>query len=283
MFIILHKKQIYLLAILLCIAIIGLPLAAATYFTVEDQGIKLPVLMYHHLLPKSSLLGKYVITPDLFEQDLIYIKENGYETVTVRDLIQYVYNDGILPEKPIMITFDDGYRSVYEYAYPLLQKYGMRAMYNVVGDYTQQYSENGDKNVNYAYITWEELSQIATEDVLEIASHSFDLHQNTGGRVGARKKSGETWEAYTDVLKADDDKIRTALARRGIKIDCFAFPFGAQNIESDGIMKDLGYTATLSCEEKMNFINKNPQCLYHIRRYNRPYGTSTKEFFRKFQ
>ena len=283
MFIILRKKHIYLLALLLCAAIIGLPLAAATYFTVEDQGIKLPVLMYHHLLPKSSLLGKYVITPDLFEQDLIYIKENGYETVTVSDLINYVYSDGSLPEKPIMITFDDGYRSVYEYAYPLLEKYGMRAMYSIVGDYTQQYSDNGDKNVNYAYITWQELSQIANDDVLEIASHSFDLHQNTGGRVGARKKSGETWEAYTDVLKADDDKIKTALARQGIKIDCFAFPFGAQNVESDGIMKDLGYTATLSCEEKMNFINKNPLCLYHIRRYNRPYGTSTKEFFRKFQ
>ena len=85
------------------------------------EEIALPVIMYHHILESSKLLGAYVITPTELENDFKWIQKEGYTPVVVADLLAYVHNDVPLPEKPIMITFDDGYESNYVYAYPLLQ------------------------------------------------------------------------------------------------------------------------------------------------------------------
>ncbi|MBQ1237534.1 MAG: polysaccharide deacetylase family protein, partial [Oscillospiraceae bacterium] len=90
----------------------------------QPKEIPLPVIMYHHILESSKLLGAYCITPAELRSDFERIRQDGYTPVVVADLLDYVYNDVPLPEKPIMITFDDGYESNYAYAYPLLQEYG---------------------------------------------------------------------------------------------------------------------------------------------------------------
>ena len=77
--------------------------------------------MYHGIRKSTSAQNKYVISPDEFESDLKYIKENGYETIVVADLLEYFDNGKALPEKPIMITFDDGCLNNYTYAFPLLK------------------------------------------------------------------------------------------------------------------------------------------------------------------
>ena len=85
--------------------------------------------MYHHISKKTSALGAYVITPEQFESDLKFIKDKGYEAITTQNLVDYFDGKFELPEKPIMITFDDGYLSFYEYAYPLLKQYNMKAVF----------------------------------------------------------------------------------------------------------------------------------------------------------
>ena len=89
--------------------------------TSSAKEIKLPILMYHGIRKSTSAQNKYVISPDEFESDLKYIKENGYETIVVADLLEYFDNGKALPEKPIMITFDDGCLNNYTYAFPLLK------------------------------------------------------------------------------------------------------------------------------------------------------------------
>ena len=64
-----------------------------------------------------------MLSPAQFESDLKYLKENGYHTVVVQDLIDYVEKGVPLPEKPVMLTFDDGYYNNYYYAFPLLEEY----------------------------------------------------------------------------------------------------------------------------------------------------------------
>ena len=88
-----------------------------------DEKIKLPVIMYHNISKKQSLINKYCVSVNQFENDLKYIKSQGYNCITSAQLIDYVYNGKKLPKKPFMITFDDGYESFYVYAYPLLKKY----------------------------------------------------------------------------------------------------------------------------------------------------------------
>ena len=74
----------------------------------ENTSVTLPVLMYHSVLKDPQRTGKYTITPKKFEEDLIYLKNNGYETVSLKQVIKYVYHNEPLPEKPILLTFDDG-------------------------------------------------------------------------------------------------------------------------------------------------------------------------------
>ena len=123
----------------------------------KEEGIRLPIIMYHSLLKEKSRSGKYTITPDTLKQDLEYIKSNGYTTINMEELINYVYNDGTLPEKPIIITFDDGYYNNFGYAIPILKELNMKAIISIVGEYTDTYSESGEANLNYGYIRWEDI------------------------------------------------------------------------------------------------------------------------------
>ena len=128
---------------------VALYLPSRSAFTEQDAA-DLPIIMYHHILKDSSRWGRYVIGPSVLEQDLAYLKEQGYETVTTEDVIAYVYQGTPLPEKPVMITFDDGYYSNYIYAYPLLKQYDMQGVLSIIGRYTDVYSETGEENANYS-------------------------------------------------------------------------------------------------------------------------------------
>lgn len=86
-----------------------------------SQEVRLPVLMYHGVHSDPKKAGDYVITPQALEEDLLYLQRQGCTTVVMSDLIAYVQQGAPLPEKPVMITFDDGYYNNYLNAYPLLQ------------------------------------------------------------------------------------------------------------------------------------------------------------------
>ena len=128
-----------------------------------EEGIKLPIIMYHSILKDQSRSGKYVITPDMLKQDLEYISSKGYTTITMTDLIRYVYDDAPLPEKPIIITFDDGDYNNYGYAVPILKELNMKAVFSIVGEYTNRYSETGETNLNYSYMRWEDIKNALEE------------------------------------------------------------------------------------------------------------------------
>lgn len=92
----------------------------------EDPGVRVPVIMYHAVMDDASRLGKYVISPEELESDFKWLSENGYTAVLSEDLINYTENGAALPEKPILLTFDDGYYNNYLYAYPTAKRYGMK-------------------------------------------------------------------------------------------------------------------------------------------------------------
>ena len=91
------------------------------------HSVELPILMYHHIHKSASQWGDHVVSPQTLEGDFQYLTAQGYTAVTVADLTAYTQNGTPLPEKPIMITFDDGQLSVLEYALPLLEQYDLKA------------------------------------------------------------------------------------------------------------------------------------------------------------
>lgn len=249
----------------------------------EENGQKLPIIMYHHIIEKQDRLNKFAITPAQFENDLKYLKENGFETITIKELVAHVYDNSPLPEKPIIITFDDGQESFYEYAYPLLKKYNMSAVLSIVGSFTDTYSEIEDHNVIYSYLTWKEINEMSNSPYVEIANHTYNMHSVDKGRKGCSKKAGESLEQYRAVLEEDILKLQNEiLMYTGHEAITFTYPFGKFSKETKDILKDFGFSAIFNCAEVVNVIDKsNPDFLYNLGRFNRPHGINSADFFAK--
>lgn len=249
----------------------------------EEQRISLPILMYHNLSKKAGLLGRYVVSVEQFEKDLKYIQENKFTPITMTELIEYVYEGEPLPEKPIMITFDDGYESFYAYAYPLLQKYNMKAVMSIVGAYTDLFTKTPDHNLDYSHLTWDEVNEMSKSGLVEIQNHSFDMHKNGGDRKGCAKKNRENVKAYEIELKQDLLKMQEeTLQFTGIKPNTFTYPYGALCPEALPILKEMGFRAALTCYEVKNEITaSDSEALYSLGRFNRESGVSTEQFFAK--
>ncbi len=248
----------------------------------EVDYINLPIIMYHGLLKDKKRLGPYVISVDTFEKDLKYLKEKGYKTIFMKDLIDYVYEGECLPEKPIIITFDDGYYNNYLYAYSLAKKYESKIVISPIGLYIDKYSEIDDKNPLYAHITWDNITEMVESGYVEVQNHSYNMHNNKAGRNGSKKKSKESIKEYKKFFSNDVMKMQNLMKEHiGISPTTFTYPFGAISKESVDILKELGFKATLTSEQKMNKIYKNTDDLYGLYRFVRPNGISTKEYFEK--
>lgn len=276
---VIHLSKILLfLTLLVTLLTVGISIVIAT----SEDYIDVPIIMYHSILKDPSRSNKYTVTPAVLEEDLKYIKDKGYTTVTIADLISYVYDDSPLPEKPIVLTFDDGHYNNYGYLFPLLEKYDMKAVISIVGSYTDKFTETDEANLNYSYLRWKDIKELMDTGRIEFQNHTYNLHSNTGKRIGTKKIKGETDEHYKSILKDDILKLQQEFEENtNYTPKCFTYPFGGISNASLDTIKELGFKASLSCEQGINKLTKNPNSLYLLKRYNRPSYISTYNFFQK--
>ncbi len=261
--------------VLLCFAIGLLRQGGAAPAFGAQEGVRVPVLMYHSILKDSARQGKYVVSPTVLAADLDALQKRGYETVTVSDLLAYVQDGTPLPDKPVMITFDDGYYNNYVYAYPLLQQRGMRAVVSIIGSQTALYTEEGTENAYWSHLRLDRLAEM--QDVFEVQNHSWNLHEY-GERRGLRMR-GETEASYESLLREDTEQTQALLTEAGLPApQCYTYPFGACSEESERILKDMGFLCTLGCEERVNLVTRDAECLYEMGRFNRAAGESTEGY-----
>lgn len=247
-----------------------------------ESYIELPIIMYHGILKDKKLQGKYVISPNDFEDDLKYINDNGFTTIFMDDLINYVYNDIALPEKPIMLTFDDGYYNNYVYAFPLVQQYSCKMVLSPIIIETDKFSKEESISPIYGHCSWDNLKEMQDSGFVEIQNHTYNLHKRSKMRIGAKKCNNESFDHYkgalsTDILKAQDE-ISSHLS---ITPTTFVYPFGSYSKCSTDILKDLGFKASISCEERINKITKDPNRLFCLYRFLRPNGIKSEKYFQK--
>jgi peptidoglycan/xylan/chitin deacetylase (PgdA/CDA1 family) len=245
-------------------------------------GIRVPIIMYHSMLKERARQGKYVVSPDTFESDIKYLKTNGYTTIVIQDLINYVKEDIPLPAKPVILTFDDGYYNNYFYAYPIAKKYNIKFVISPIGYYTDLFSNADDSHPNYSHCTWDQISEMMRSGLVEIENHTYDLHSRTGGRVGTQKLYKESKETYTSILTADLSKMQQEMKEHTGRVPiAFVYPFGEVCEDSIPVLKNIGFQASLTCQYKMNYITKDPECLFCMGRYLRSAGTSSEQYFSK--
>lgn len=157
-----------------------------------EQTGPLPILMYHDVTDAPTSDNPMVVTTEKLEGDLCWLKENGYHTILPRELTA----GEPLPEKPVMITFDDGYVSNYRLLFPLLQKYQMKAAICLIVSLTDKDPEG------HGHLTWDMCREMQASGLVEIASHTYALHnleQNgdyfAKGVNGIQRKTGESsWQ-----------------------------------------------------------------------------------------
>lgn len=235
----------------------------------KHDSVELPIIMYHSLLRDKKLQNDYTISPDSFEKDLQYITRNNYSTVTVSDLVEYVYSDKPLPEKCIMLTFDDGYYNNYYYAFPLLKKYGCKAVISPIAFMTEKYTADTNISINYGHINADNIREMVSSGLVEIQNHSYNMHSLTPRR-GVEQKSAESDAEYRSIIEEDITHAQEYLnSSADVLPSCFVYPFGAKSSSTLEVIKKIGFVSTMTCTEKINLISRDPDSLFELGRYRR--------------
>ena len=248
-----------------------------------DDTRQLPCLMYHSVL--KSKQGAYIVSPSQIESDLRALKNLGYVSVTTEQLTGFVDGENDLPQKPILITFDDGHYNNLYYAEQLLAKYQMHAVLNIVGCFSEYSTTSGDKdNPNYSHITWDEIAQMSDNGVFEAGNHTYNMHKYKP-RFGIAQKVGESDSEYTQALVNDIGKLQQKLFELTNK-ECriFAYPFGKYSSLSEATLSGMGFRITLTCNEGVSTIKRgHPESLHLIKRINRSGNYDTQTVLQKLK
>jgi len=206
------KKFKIIMFIISFFLIITTTTIAFIYYKNND---KVAILGYHSILPKE-LNNNTLMTVNLdkFEKQLKTLKKLGYKTMTLEEFDCWKNNKCKKPHKSVLITFDDGYKDNYEYAFKILKKYNMNAVVFVVGKYA-----DGE---NYMDLDTIKKSKQLYPNI-EFASHSFDLHYH----------SDKTYEIVDEDIKEMHKMLESKY---------YAYPFGDYTEQYIDALKDNGYT-----------------------------------------
>ncbi|MBO6055034.1 MAG: polysaccharide deacetylase family protein [Oscillospiraceae bacterium] len=238
----------------------------------NEKTAMVPILMYHHVADEASPM---TIPRDRMEEQFAALKAAGYETVFLSELRDYVLSGGELPEKPIVITFDDGYLSNATEAFPLLEKYDMKATIFIIGVSfgKDSYKDTGAPMIPH-FGKADALSMLRSGHV-ELGSHTYDLHQwpqmETGGdvRENMSKHPGDTLEQYLSIIRKDAQAFSRFYRETFGESTClFSYPYGEITKEAAGVLLQEGYTVTVSTDPGMNTIVRGkPETLREMYRY----------------
>lgn len=177
-----------------------------------------PVLNYHQVEQKNG--NPLTLWPDQFEAQMAYLADEGYTTITIDEMMDALENGTPLPEKPVIITFDDGYADNYEYAYPILKKYGFKATIFLIYDFTNTYPN---------YLTWEQINEMKESGLIHFESHTM-THANLAELNSADELRHEIADSH-DLLS---EKL-------GYDMHYIAYPGGRVNAEIEEITRAAGY------------------------------------------
>jgi peptidoglycan/xylan/chitin deacetylase (PgdA/CDA1 family) len=237
--------------------------------------------MYHKVL--KNRFGKYIVTPQQIEEDFQKYLALGYTPVFVREVVDFVDGKGTLPQKPMVITFDDGYYNNMHYVLPLCKKYNVKIVVSPVIKYMENtVREKDPNNLNYSYFTFEQIAEMEKSGFVEIGGHTYDMHSLSVG-FGVNKKRRERIPDYRTALTSDIMKANERILSAGVrKPVTFAYPFGKYNSIAKDVLVEMGFRALLTCNEMVSKVEVgHPESLLSLGRYNRSGNINREAFCKK--
>ncbi len=263
------KHYIVLALILLFIGIIVFALLKIKAY---KEIPHVSVLMYHDVFYKKELPSKYtdkrgnitdtcVVSAENFKKQMDFLKANNYHTLTLDEFYDFVINGAKIPPKSVLITFDDGRKSSYINAYPILKENNFNAVMFLVTSKIPNKTAAFNPN-KYQRMSKEEINN--SKDVFEFASHTHKMHE----------KESET--AYLLLKSLDEIKNDLTESLKLVDKPYFAYPYGRYNKNLFPIIKESGYKMAFATSKGKVRTGDNPYCI------NR-YGIKEKYSMNKFK
>ena len=202
----------------------------------NDRGLS--VLMYHSIGYEKN--NDLKIPKEQFKEQMKYLKNNGYNTLTIKEFYDFLTVNKPIPEKSLLITFDDGYLDNYKYAFPILKEYGLRATFFIV-------TNTIDKDSNC----------LNSAQLKEMDFYGMDIQSHTLNHEELNKLS---YERQLKTLKDSKEKLEELLGKNVYSI---AYPYGKYNENTIKAANTSGYKLGFTTGGRV--VNKNTG-IYKLRR-----------------
>jgi len=202
---------------------------------VDPSGYQLvPILCYHNLAPQSK--GRLVLGVKSFEEQMHYLKSQGYRVVSLKEFLEFTSLKKQLPRKSLVLTFDDGYRAFIQYAYPILKELGFTATLFVYTDYI---------GAGVTALSWADLKKLAAE--------GFDIEAHSKSHGNMRRAATESADEYAKRLAAELNVPKDLFSKNlGYLPQSLAYPYGSQDDVVVQRTKERGYAAAFTVRRQGN-------------------------------
>ncbi len=256
-----------LLRLLRCLLIAALLPPAPARAAERDD---FTVLSYHEIAdPADAVTPAYAVSPTSFLRQMDWLRNHGYHFIGVDDLLASRAGKRPLPDKAVLVTFDDAYQSVYVHAWPVLKMFRIPAVVSVVGSWLEQkewVDFDGKAEPRKLFISWDALTEMTRSGLVEVGSHSWDLHQGilanpqgnqepaaTNRRWLPDRKRHEDEASYRRRIEADLSRSVAEIRRRTGKAPrMITWPYGRYNATTLAIAERLGFRIGLTLLDGAN-------------------------------
>ncbi|WP_050607927.1 polysaccharide deacetylase family protein [Clostridium niameyense] len=237
-------KRKFKVSIILCLIAIlliatQLPIRILNRNKVKN-GQSIPILMYHSISKDGENLFK--VNKDSFYKQMKYLKDNGYKTLSLDEVYQYIKDEKKFPQKSVVITFDDGYRDNYVNAYPILKQFGLKATVFVI-------TNTVDKGTYY----------MNSNELKEINFNNMDVQSHT---TNHSKLNQLKEEERHKTLKESKNYLENLL---GKEVRYIAYPYGRYNKKVIEDVKASGYKMAVTTRSSYASIKSD---FYKLNRIN---------------
>jgi len=197
-----------------------------------------PILTYHYFCSDSSVLRNnsslLFVSQGNFEKQMRYIKVHGYQVIPLDTLVDGLKSGKSFPHNTLVITIDDGVKSIYTYAYPVLRKYGFPATVFLISDFI---------GTRQGFLDWDEVKEMSKHNI------SFGGHTRHHVPLAYIEKKDILWDEISGCKQIIESHL-------GLRIDYFAYPFGSFTEEVTTLIKDAGYKAACATNRGRDRLNR---------------------------
>ena len=213
----------------------------------------LPILLYHSVSPDCDpRFAEWNVTPEKFSEQMAYLADNGYQALTVRDLVEQVFErQAPISPRTVVITFDDGFADFHEYAWPLLDRHGLTATIYIATGYVGGTSEwlAHDGEADRPMMTWDQVKEIDRAGI-ECAAH------------GHRHLQLDTVSA--SVAAEDMERSKAALEQVIGPVASFAYPHGYYTRRLQRQVADAGFSSACAVRDALSSSVDDPDALARL-------------------